>query len=113
MKLSCVPLQTIGNVTFRVVPDLLGRIEFRCLARALFQMQPRVCLTHGVDSPPVDRDMIPEHDEVGPHMPQERLQEVRNIKSFEVAGLEANIQAKLLAFGRHGERRSAEMWSCL
>lgn len=105
-EIPCVPPQTVSRAAFEVVPDLLRRIELRRIRRELFQVQPRVGLAHRLDRwPPVNRAPVPEQDDGAAQMPQECAQKGGDLNSLEVARLEADVQAQMLALGRHGERR--------
>ncbi len=87
------------------MPDLLGRLELGRIRRELFDLQPGVGLAHRLDGrTPVNRAAVPEEEEMSPQMPPERSKQASDIEGLEVARLEAEVQAQVLALWRHGER---------
>ena len=96
--------QAVGRMPFPIVPELLGRVEFRGIRRELFDMQPRVGLADRLDgTPPVNTGAIPEEDDMAPQLAQQRPEEVRHVDRFETAGLKTEVQTQVLPLRGHGE----------
>ena len=100
-------MQAVRTVSFEVLPDLLDRVEFRCVARKPLDLEPRVSPKDGGDQwPLVYASVVPEHNYVSPQVTQQCSEKLCHVDGLEVLMLKPNIQSHVLADG--GDRQGSE-----
>jgi hypothetical protein len=105
-QLPPIPQQTVGGMTFEIVPDLLHGVELRGIGGEFLNMQPWVALLKCGDRRSlVDRASIPQENDMTPQMAQQGPHEARHVNGLEVVGLEADVQPHMLALGGQREGR--------
>src|SRR5882672_23542 len=89
-----------------VVPELLDRIEFGCVAGEALKVKPGEGLAHRVDGRSlVNLSTIPEQDDGSTQMGEQQTQELGHVHSLEVVLSKLDVEAQARALGRNREGR--------
>lgn len=97
-------VSTVGQVAFAMRPDLLHRVEFRCVAWEWIDMQPLVLTQKGFDIfTRVDLPPIPDQNHLSSQMPQQVLQEANDFRPGHVVAVETDVKSHSFAEGGDGE----------
>jgi hypothetical protein len=105
-QLPPLPQQTVGGMTFAIVPERLHGVELRGIGGEFLKMPPWVTLLERGDRRSlVDRAAIPPEDDMTPQMAQQGPHEARHVNGLEVVGLETDVEPHMLALGGHRQGR--------
>ena len=98
--------QTVGQVGVGLAPNELGRIEFGCITRKLFHLEPGMIGQKSLDGHlPMDGCPIPERNNRPRDLRHQRLEKTQDIGAFETAPAEMQVESHVLALGRDGQGR--------
>src|SRR6266478_1047175 len=89
-----------------VVPDLLDRIEFGCVAGEALEVKPGKGIAHRVDGRPlVNLPAIPEQDDGSTQVGEQQTQEPGHVHGFEVVLSKLKVETQAGTLGRNREGR--------
>lgn len=107
VQLSHIGWSTVGQAVVRLVPDVLGRIEFRGIGREVFGVNSGVLLQEAADFfAAVNGPLIPEQKYRTPEVSQQIAHESQDIQAVEGSGLHPKVECQMPLFGR--DRQSAD-----
>ena len=97
-------VDTVGEITFAMSPDLLHRIELGCVAWERIDMQPLVLTKKGCNIfTLMDLTPIPDQNHVSSQMPQQVSQEANDFCPGDIVDVETDVKSHLFACGGYGE----------
>ena len=98
--------EAVPRMPLEVVPELLDRIEFGCVAGKALEVEPGKGITHRVDGRSlVNLSTIPEQDDGSTQMGEEQAQELGHVHGLEVVLSKLKVEAQARTLGRHREGR--------
>ena len=108
-----VQRQAVGRMALEVIPDLLGRVEFRGVLGEELGLHAGIVEQHSPDRRPlVDLALVPQQDDGTGHVAKELTQERGHVQGLEVVLLKTRGQADTLTDRtdrEHGQGRDAVM----
>ena len=94
----CMPLE--------VIPELLDRIEFGCVAGEALEVEPGEGIAHRVDGGSLmNLSTIPKQNDGPTQMGEQQAQELGHVHGLEVVLSKLNVEAQASTLGRHREGR--------
>lgn len=106
-EMILVDEQAVGQISVGLAPNELGGIELGRVAGKLFHLQPGMISQKGPDGRvAMDRCPIPERDNRPSDLGQQRLEKAQDIRAFEAAPAELQVQGQAAALGGDGQGRN-------
>ena len=107
VQMNHIGWSAVGQAAVRLVPDVLGRIEFRGVGWEVLRVDPRMLLQETADFfAAVDGALIPEQKHRPPKVSQQMAHESQDIQAVEGSGLHPKVKCQMPLLGR--DRQSAD-----